>query len=35
MSITTPTPCHARVPASGGEALHVLGDLVHVKVTAQ
>ncbi len=35
MSTTTPTSSHARVPAGGGEALHVLGDLVHVKVTAQ
>src|SRR3954462_90815 len=35
MSTTTPTSSHARVPTSAGEALHVLGDLVHVKVTAE
>ena len=35
MSTATPTSPHARVHAGGGEALHVLGDLVHVKVTAQ
>ena len=35
MSTTTPTSSHARVPTGGGDALHVLGDLVHVKVTAQ
>jgi quercetin dioxygenase-like cupin family protein len=35
MSTIAPTSPHARVPAGGGQALHVLGDLVHVKVTAE
>jgi quercetin dioxygenase-like cupin family protein len=35
MSTTSPMSAHARVPAGGGQALNVLGDLIHVKVTAE
>jgi quercetin dioxygenase-like cupin family protein len=35
MSTTAPRSAHARIPAHGGESMHVLGDLIHVKVTAE
>jgi hypothetical protein len=35
MNTTTPMSPHVRIPAGGGESRHVLGDLVHVKVTAE
>ena len=35
MSITTRMSAHDHIPARGGASLHVLGDLVHVKVTTQ
>ena len=34
MSTTTPLPAHAHIPSRGGRSLHVLGDLIHVKITA-
>jgi quercetin dioxygenase-like cupin family protein len=35
MTTTTPMSAHAHIPAGGGQSLHVLGDLIHVKVTAE
>jgi quercetin dioxygenase-like cupin family protein len=34
MITTTRVSPHARIPRHGGHSLHVLGDLIHVKVTA-
>jgi len=34
MTATTPMSAHAHIPPRGGQSLHVLGDLIHVKVTA-
>jgi quercetin dioxygenase-like cupin family protein len=33
--MSTTTSAHTRIAAHSGESLHVLGDLIHVKVTAE